>query len=91
MKNIAILDLCDTKNVVQSLQNTYESQKIVYIQTDVSKKDQVKHAFNEIIQLFGNIDIVVGNAGILCETDYERTINVNLVSSDIPITGIEVK
>lgn len=48
----------------------------------MSKKDQVIGAFDRIVQEFHNIDIVVGNAGVLCESDYERTINVNLVSDD---------
>lgn len=80
IKNIAILDICDAKNVSQSLRSKYESQKVLFIETDVSKKDQVIGAFDQIIREFDHIDIVVGNAGVLCETDYERTINVNLVS-----------
>lgn len=48
----------------------------------MSKKDQVKRAFDQIIKEFNYIDIVVGNAGIICEHDYERTINVNLVSKE---------
>lgn len=80
LQNVAILDVCDTNKISESLQNTYQTQTVVFIQTDVSKKDQVKRAFDEIVRLFGYIDYVVGNAGILCESDYERTINVNLVS-----------
>lgn len=79
-KNIAILDLCDTRNIVHSLQRSYGNQKVIFIQTDVSQKEQVKHAFDQIIQQFDYVDFVVGNAGIICEKDYERTINVNLVS-----------
>lgn len=60
---------------------------VLFIQTDVSKKDQVTGAFDQCIREFDTIDIVVGNAGILCETDYERTINVNLVSEDMPQTA----
>lgn len=82
MKNVAILDLCDTKNMSKSLQRDYERQKVLFIQTDVSKRDQVKSAFDETFKQFGYIDYVVGNAGVLCESDYERTINVNLVSEN---------
>lgn len=71
------------KNVSQSLQRKYDGQKVLFIQTDVSKRDQVIGAFDQCIREFDSIDIVVGNAGILCETDYERTINVNLVSEDM--------
>lgn len=43
----------------------------------------MKSAFDQIVQSFERIDIVVGNAGVLWESDYERTINVNLVSNRI--------
>lgn len=88
LKNVAILDLCDKNNILDSLQKIYETQTVVFIQTDVSKKDQVKRAFDEIVQQFGYIDYVVGNAGILCESDYERMISVNLVSVIITLTLI---
>lgn len=78
-ENITILDICDSNNVTDVLKTKYHSQNILFIKTDVSKKEQVKSAFDQAIQNFGSIDIVIGNAGILCESDYERTINVNLV------------
>lgn len=67
------------------LQSEYKDRKVVFIQTDVSEKDQVKRAFDQVIQQFGYIDYVIGNAGIVCETDYERTINVNLVSEHLAL------
>jgi len=79
IKNVAILDIIDTNNVSRTLQSKYQSQKVIFIATDVSKKDQVQAAFNQIIREFGYVDIVVGNAGIAMESDYERTINVNLI------------
>ncbi|XP_037036982.1 alcohol dehydrogenase-like [Bradysia coprophila] len=79
IKNVAILDISDTKNVSNDLQTKYGDRQVLFIKTDVSKKDQVKSAFDEIVRSFERIDIVVGNAGILCESDYERTINVNLL------------
>jgi len=80
---VAILDISDAKNVIQDLQTKYGDRQVLFIKTDVSQKGQVKSAFDRIVQSFGGIDIVVGNAGILCESDYERTINVNLVTSKI--------
>jgi len=79
VKNIAILDLADPKNVTQSLQRSYSNQNVVFIKTDVTKKEQVKSAFNEVVSKFEFIDFVVANAGILREKDYELTINVNLL------------
>jgi len=79
IKNIAILDLGDPKNVIPSLQNSYKNQNILFIKTDVTKKEEVKSAFAQVAAKFNFIDFVVACAGILRERDYELTINVNLL------------
>lgn len=79
MKNVAILDLDDPKNVTQSFQGSYKSQNVIFIKCDVTKKQQVKSAFEEVASKYNFIDFVVANAGILRENDYELTINVNVV------------
>jgi len=79
IKNIAILDLDDPRNVTQSLQGNYSNQNVVFIKTDVTKKEQVQSAFAEVVSKFSFIDFVIANAGILREKDYELTVNVNLL------------
>jgi len=79
IKNIAILDLDDPKNVTQSLRSKFSNQNVVFIKTDVTKKEQVQSAFTEVVSKFSFIDFVVANAGILRERDYELTIKVNLL------------
>lgn len=76
------MDLDDPNNVTETLQSNYKNQNVVFIKTDVTKKEQVKSAFNEVISNFNFIDFVVANAGVLRENDYELTINVNLVIQD---------
>lgn len=76
---MAILDVADTKNVTQALQGSYPNQNVIFIKTDVTKKEEVKSAFSQVIAKFNYIDYVVANAGILRESDYEMTIKVNLV------------
>lgn len=79
LQNVAILDINDPKDVTETLRKTYKNQNVVFIKTDVTKKDQVKKAFAEVIEKFHFVDILVANAGVLREDDYELTINVNLV------------
>jgi 3alpha(or 20beta)-hydroxysteroid dehydrogenase len=59
----------------------------VYIQTDVSKEEQMCRLMEETINTFGRIDIIVNNAGIFVDSnpveeisseDLELTLNVNL-------------
>lgn len=52
----------------------------MFIETDVARKENVRQAFSKVLEKFRFIDIVIANAGILNEPDYEKTINVNLVN-----------
>lgn len=74
------MDLNDANDVVGTLQSEYKNQTVIFIKTDISNKDQVKAAFDEIIEKFKRIDIVLCNAGILNERNYELAVAVNLVN-----------
>lgn len=71
--------MANTDNVVDSLNIAYPKQKVYFFKTNVLDKDNVIRSFREAITKFQFIDIVIGNAGILNENDYEKTILINLV------------
>lgn len=76
---MVIIDIVHTNNAAETLQADFKEQTVIFIKTDISKKDQVKDAFNEVITKFKRIDVVMCNAGILNDRDYELAVNVNLV------------
>jgi len=80
-KNVAVLDVVHTNNSIDALQAEFKNQNVIFIKTDISKKDQVQDAFKEIIKKFNSIDIVLCNAGILNDRDYEKSVNVNLLGT----------
>ncbi|XP_037045672.1 alcohol dehydrogenase 2-like [Bradysia coprophila] len=91
IQNVAILDIDDPRNVIETLRNTFNNPNVIFIKTDVTKKDQVKSAFAEVISKFNYVDFLVANAGVLREDDYELTINVNVLGLTHTIyTGIDV-
>jgi len=61
-------------------------RRVLPLQMDVSKTDQIFRAVDETVKEFGRIDILVNNAGIapenpaekVCEEDFEATLAVNL-------------
>lgn len=61
----------------------------MFIETDVARKENVRQAFSKVLEKFRFIDIVIANAGILNEPDYEKTINVNLVNDLIDLVNYE--
>lgn len=84
------MDLDDPKNVTESLRKRYRNQNVIFIKTDVAKKEQVKSAFAEVAEKFNFIDFVVANAGIARERDYELTVNVNLVRRLQPLVSFSL-
>lgn len=79
LQNVAVLDLVDHNKSIASLQSAHNKKSIIFIETDVANKENVHRAFAKVVDKFRFIDIVIANAGILNEQDYEKTINVNLV------------
>nr|XP_025960953.1 15-hydroxyprostaglandin dehydrogenase [NAD(+)] isoform X4 [Dromaius novaehollandiae] len=63
-----------------ALDGQFEAQRTVFIQCDVTDQEQLKGAFEKVIEHFGRLDIVVNNAGVNNEKDWESTIQINLTS-----------
>ncbi len=74
------------EEVVSSVINL--GQKAIAIQADVSKKQEVEAMVESVINTFGNLDILINNAGITRDTllvrmkedDWNKVIDINLKS-----------
>uniref|UniRef100_A0A3Q4N9A2 15-hydroxyprostaglandin dehydrogenase n=2 Tax=Neolamprologus brichardi TaxID=32507 RepID=A0A3Q4N9A2_NEOBR len=51
-----------------------------FIECDVANGDALRGTFQNTVDQFGRLDIVINNAGITNEKDWEKTIQVNLTS-----------
>ncbi|XP_075277855.1 15-hydroxyprostaglandin dehydrogenase [NAD(+)] isoform X2 [Opisthocomus hoazin] len=63
-----------------ALDEQFEAQRTVFVQCDVTDPEQLAGAFKKVIEHFGRLDIVVNNAGVNNEKDWESTIQINLTS-----------
>lgn len=63
-----------------SLDEKFGSNRTLFIQCDVTDQEQLKDAFQKTVEHFGRLDILVNNAGVNNEKDWEKTIEVNLIS-----------
>ncbi|KAF5299866.1 hypothetical protein FQA39_LY11403 [Lamprigera yunnana] len=79
-KGVAMADVNNEsgRKSLEEVQNEFGTEKVIFIQLDVSDKTQFENAFKTTIETFNNLDIVVNNAGILNEKQWERTVAVNL-------------
>ena len=88
---VVINYLTDKKNaeeLQEKLKQEYKIETLV-IKADVSNEEQVKNMVQEIINKFGKIDVLVNNAGIAIDKEFEdrtvqdwkRTLEVNTIGT----------
>ncbi|CAG06100.1 unnamed protein product, partial [Tetraodon nigroviridis] len=79
---VAVLDLNPScgEACKAELDAEFGEGNCIFIPCDVSNGDALKDAFQKTVDTFGRLDIVVNNAGINNEKDWEKTIEVNLAS-----------
>lgn len=61
------------------LREDFPKQEVMFHLADVTKKDELERAFQEVDYKFHYIDIVITCAGIVDEPEYELMIDINLV------------
>nr|CAD7204646.1 unnamed protein product [Timema douglasi] len=85
VKHVSILDIDETNGVknVNDLNEKYGAETAIFIQTDVTKKEDFEVNFKKAVDTFKSLDIVINNAGILDDSRWELEIalNVNAVVS----------
>lgn len=69
----------DTSKAAQ-LKVQFKKANIMFLVTDVTKRDVIENTFKTILNEFKQIDVVVNAAGILREKQIELVIATNLVS-----------
>ena len=85
--NIVIANYNKSEDLAKELEK--ENSNIDIYKADVSKRDEVKHMIEFIINKYGRIDALVNNAGIaenklftdVTDEDWQRVINTNLYSA----------
>ncbi|XP_017781898.1 PREDICTED: 15-hydroxyprostaglandin dehydrogenase [NAD(+)]-like [Nicrophorus vespilloides] len=80
-KGVALLDVNDTQaeEFQTSLENEFGANKTLFLKVDVTDFEKVKDAFQKCVDHFGNVDIVVNNAGIV--GNIEMVIKINLLAT----------
>uniref|UniRef100_A0A1Y1LQB1 Uncharacterized protein n=1 Tax=Photinus pyralis TaxID=7054 RepID=A0A1Y1LQB1_PHOPY len=82
VKGVAILDVNEAlgQEALQQIRNEFGDGKARFLRVDVSSRQEFGEAFRKAVDIFKQLDIVVNNAGILNDLDWEKEIGVNLVS-----------
>ncbi|XP_044262127.1 15-hydroxyprostaglandin dehydrogenase [NAD(+)]-like [Tribolium madens] len=77
-KGVSIVDISEES--AQTALSELGDERVTFIKTDVSCKEQLQAAFDKTVERYHQLDIVVNNAGIVDEIDWKRTIDINLIA-----------
>ncbi|XP_063049069.1 15-hydroxyprostaglandin dehydrogenase [NAD(+)] [Engraulis encrasicolus] len=79
---VALVDLNHSvgEECKEELAKEFGKENCIFIQCDVTQRDNLQGAFKTTVEHFGRLDIVINNAGINNEKNWEKTIEVNLTS-----------
>ncbi|CAM4484880.1 hypothetical protein PO909_015397 [Leuciscus waleckii] len=79
---VALVDLNQSvgEECKSDLDGPFGEDNCIFIQCDVTDSGKLTDAFQNTVERFGRLDIVINNAGINNEKNWEKTIEVNLTS-----------
>nr|XP_046491925.1 peroxisomal 2,4-dienoyl-CoA reductase [(3E)-enoyl-CoA-producing]-like [Neodiprion pinetum] len=82
LKHVAILDLASSpgEELADKLNAEFGKGRAIFVSCDVTKANELEAAFAKTVNEFGGLDIVINNAGILNESKWELTIDINLIA-----------
>uniref|UniRef100_UPI0025AEA1FF 15-hydroxyprostaglandin dehydrogenase [NAD(+)]-like n=1 Tax=Doryrhamphus excisus TaxID=161450 RepID=UPI0025AEA1FF len=79
---VVLLDVAESagQNLMEVLNKEDGQDRALFLSCDVQSEVQLKAAFQKTVKIYGGIDILCNNAGILNEKDFEKTVAINFVS-----------
>ncbi|KAK9732212.1 short chain dehydrogenase [Popillia japonica] len=80
LRAVTLADTDDVKGseAVSNISKDFGADKVLFVKTDVSVKEQLDNAFKRTVEKFGNVDIVINNAGVMVEAIWEKMIGINV-------------
>ncbi|KAF5269807.1 hypothetical protein FQR65_LT05853 [Abscondita terminalis] len=82
LKGVAIIDVNEVQGnkALSEFKQEFGTNRVIFICADVSNKIQLRDAFENTVAAFQQLDIVINNAGIVNEIDWEKCVAVNFVA-----------
>lgn len=85
-QSVAILDINEEagKSHADKLNKVYPG-KVVFIKCDISSEEELTEAFNEVVNRFKTVDVLINNAGVLNDSPqtWRKASCVNFVSDTV--------
>ncbi|XP_057665466.1 15-hydroxyprostaglandin dehydrogenase [NAD(+)]-like [Diorhabda carinulata] len=80
LQGITLADINPTigKTALEEIEKEFGPGKAIFVETDVTSRQQFENAFQKTVDRFKHIDILINNAGILNDRVWEREIDINM-------------
>lgn len=80
LKGVTLADLNQEfgQNALQEIEREFGTNKAIFVKTDVTNIHEFEDAFQQTVEKFQNIDILINNAGILNDSVWEKEIAINV-------------
>ncbi|XP_017775073.1 PREDICTED: 15-hydroxyprostaglandin dehydrogenase [NAD(+)]-like [Nicrophorus vespilloides] len=82
-KAVVITDIDDSlaEKFQEEVASEFGPNKTMFIKADARSTKELDDAMQKTVDVYKNLDIVIGNAGVLDEIDFVNTIDVNLIGA----------
>jgi len=80
---VCFVDIQETvgRQTESEFKRVYGEDAVMFRQCDVTSESSLKKSFDAAVHRFGNLDLMVNNAGIADESNLVKMININLVAA----------
>jgi len=82
LKGVALVDLnvAQGQEALNEVTQLFGKDRAIFVKADVTNRAQFEEAFETTIKTFKQLDVVINNAGIVEEINWEKNIAVNLTA-----------
>ncbi|KAG5884533.1 hypothetical protein JTB14_029066 [Gonioctena quinquepunctata] len=80
LKGVTLVDInvINGKKALQDICEEFGDNRAIFVKCDITKMIELENAFEATLGKFENIDILINNAGILDDCNWEKEIAINL-------------
>ena len=76
--DLFLLQLQAGEETAKDLGQRHGKENVAYRRIDVSSANSVQEVFDFCVETFGRVDVVVNNAGVNGESNWESMLDINL-------------
>ncbi|CAH1102723.1 unnamed protein product [Psylliodes chrysocephalus] len=80
LKGITLVDIDENagKTALMKIEKEFGTGRAVFVRSNISSKQEFEFAFRKTLETFNHIDILINNAGIYSDLNWENEVDINI-------------